>query len=258
MARGAARPAGLARATCAAGLITLAFALAPVAARAQEACACAAPTFPARWSVFVSAGAATLQTSQINTLLSAAGYFAVSNDAVGTGVGAFFSFGPLRIGAEHVRLDGGSESTPAGLSARVEAQYTAFTVGWDLRPRGRLSVAPTLGVARGSYLLTVGDRNGGAIAPAAPPPTFSEIIAAPGRSSTVNGKAWIFEPMLAADLLILRRSAERRGLTLGARVGYRIAPNRPDWRYRDEAVAGGPIDQAKGLVARLTFGVGGR
>jgi hypothetical protein len=254
MTRDAARSARLVRAACVGGLI----ALAPLAARAQDSCDCAAPTLPVRWSIFVSTGAATLQTSQINALLGPAGYFAVSNDAVGTGAGAFSSFGPLRLGVEHVRLDGGSESTPTGLSARIEARYTAFTVGWDLRPRRRLSIAPTLGVGRGSYLLTVGDRNGGATAPVAPPPTFNEILAAPGSSSRINGKAWIFEPMLAADLLILRRSSERLGITLGARVGYRFAPNRPDWQYRGEAVAGGPIDQAKGPVARITFGVGGR
>jgi len=238
--------------------LTLTLTLGARAAVAQGACSCPPATLPPRWSVFVSAGAATLQTEQINTLLGAAGYFALSNDAVGIGGGGYGSFGPLRIGLEHVRLDGGSESTPAGLSARVEAMYTAFTVGWDLRPYRRLSIVPMLGVGRGSYLLTVGDRNGGATAPAAPPPTFAEILDAPGTSSRVNGKAWIFEPMLATELLILRRASDRVGITLGARVGYRFAPNRPDWMYRGEDVAGGPVDQAKGPVARITFGVGGR
>ena len=236
---------------------SLALSLAPHAARAQGACSCPAPTFPARWSVFVSTGGATFETSQINALLGAAGYFAVSNDAIGFGGGGFGSFGPLRIGAEHVRLDGGEESTPTGLSARIEASYTTVTLGWDLRPRGRLSIVPTLGMGRGSYVLTVGDRNGGATAPA-PPPTFSEILDAPGRSSRVAGGHWVFEPMLAGDLLVVRRAAQRRGITIGARAGYRVAPNRPDWEYRGAAVAGGPIDQAKGPILRLTVGVGGR
>lgn len=232
--------------------------LAPRTGIAQRPCACAAPIHPARWSVFASVGAATLETSQINALLGAAGYYALSNDAVGMGGGGFFSFGPLRLGAEHVRMDGGDESTPAGLSARAEAQYTALTVGWDLRPRGRLSVAPTLGVGRGSYELTLGDRNGGTMVPTSPPPTFGEIAASPGRSSRIAGSSWIFEPMLAADLLVLRRASDRRGITLGARAGYRFAPNRPDWEFRGTAVTGGPIDQAKGPVLRLTLGVGGR
>lgn len=245
-------------------IVTIAFTsvaaslLAPAPAAAQEACSCAAPTFPARWSVFVSTGAATFETANINALLGAAGFFAVSDDAIGFGGGGFGSFGPLRIGAEHMRLDGGAESTPGGLSARVEASYTTVTLGWDLRPRGRLSIAPTLGVGRGSYVLTVGDRNGGAPVPASPAPTFDEILDAPGTSSRIAGGHWVFEPMLAADLLVVRGSSQRRGITIGARAGYRVAPNRPDWEYRGTAAAGGPIDQAKGPIVRLTVGVGGR
>lgn len=238
--------------------VLFAISLAPGVAAAQGACSCAAPTFPARWSVFVSTGGATFETSGINALLGTAGYFAVSNDAIGFGGGGFGSFGPLRIGAEHVRLDGGEESGPSGLSARIEASYTTLTLGWDLRPRGRLSLAPTLGVGRGSYVLTVGDRSGGPTTPASPPPTFPEILDAPGRSSRIAGGHWVFEPMLAGEMLVVRSASRRRGITIGARAGYRVAPNRPDWEYRGKAVAGGPIDQAKGPILRLTVGVGGR
>lgn len=238
--------------------VLLALSLAPSAAGAQGACSCPAPTFPARWSVFLSTGGATFETSQINALLGTAGFLAVSNDAIGFGGGGFGSFGPMRIGAEHVRLDGGEESGPTGLSARIEASYTTLTLGWDLRPRGRLSLAPTVGVGRGSYVLTVGDRSGGATTPAAPPPTFTEILDAPGRSSRIAGGHWVFEPMLAGELLVVRSASQRRGITIGARAGYRVAPNRPDWAYRGKAVAGGPIDQAKGPILRLTVGVGGR
>ncbi len=236
----------------------LAAAFVPKAAVAQGTCDCPTPLFPVRWSVFLSTGGATFETSQINALLGSAGYFAVSDDAIGFGGGGYGSFGPLRIGAEHVRLDGGEESTPAGLAARIEASYTIVTLGWDLRPRGRFSVTPTLGVGRGSYVLTVGDRSGGATAPAAPPPTFAEVLGAPGRSSRLAGGHWVLEPMLAAEMLVVRSSSQRRGITIGARAGYRVAPNRPDWEYRGEAVSGGPIDQAKGPIVRLTVGVGGR
>ncbi len=238
--------------------VMLAMAFAPRPAGAQADCSCASTVWPARWSVFVSTGAATFETSQINALLGTAGYFAVSDDAIGFGGGGFGSFGPLRIGAEHVRLDGGEESTPAGLSARIEASYTIVTLGWDLRPRGRMSIAPTLGVGRGSYVLTLGDRNGGPSVPLSPAPTFDEILDAPGTSSRIAGGHWVFEPMLAAELLVVRGSSQRRGITIGARAGYRVAPNRPDWEYRGTAAAGGPIDQAKGPILRLTVGVGGR
>jgi hypothetical protein len=230
---------------------------APSALRAQD-CACGAPVYPARWSVFASTGGGLVHTDGINALLGAASYFAVSNDAIGFGGGAFTSWGPLRLGAEHVRLDAGSESTPAGRSARVEAQYTTLVVGWDLRPRGRLSVAPSLGVGRGSFDLTVGDRAGGATAPTTPAPTFAEVLASPGTESRIRGAHWVYEPLLAAELLVVRQRAQRRGITVGVRAGYRVAPNRPDWTYRGVAVSGGPVDQAAGPIVRLTIGVGGR
>lgn len=228
------------------------------AARAQERCDCTSPFYPARWSVFVSTGGGTFVTSQMNSLLGATGYATVSNDAIAFGGGGFGSFGPLRIGAEHVRLDGGGESTPSGLRSRIEASYTSVTLGWDLRPRSRFSVAPTLGVGRGSFVLTVGDRAGGAPVGTSPAPTFDEVLADPGRSSRIAGGHWVFEPMLAADLLVVRAAAQRLGMTIGARVGYRFAPNRPDWEYRGAAVSGGPVDQSRGPIARITVGVGGR
>jgi len=239
--------------------VVAAFAMlaAPIALRAQD-CTCGAPVYPARWSVFASTGGGLVQTDGINTLLGAASYFAVSDDAIGFGGGAFTSWGPLRLGAEHVRLDAGSESTPGGRSARLEAQYTTLVVGWDLRPRRRLSLAPSLGVGRGSFDLTVGDRAGGAAAPTTPAPTFAEVLASPGTESRIRGAHWVYEPMLAAELLVVRQRAQRRGITVGVRAGYRVAPNRPDWTYRGAAVSGGPVDQAAGPIVRLTIGVGGR
>jgi hypothetical protein len=239
-----------------ASVAVLAVVLAPVS-RAQS-CDCRAPLFPARWSVFVSTGGALLETNAINARLGAQGYAAVSDDAVGVGAGGYGSFGPLRLGLEHVRLDAGEESTAGGLFARVGATYTTLTVGWEVLPRARLSVVPTLGVGRGTYTLTVGDRAGGATTPPAPPPTFDEVLAAPGGSSRIAGGHWIWEPMLAADVLLTRTPERSRGITLGARAGYRIAPNRPDWEYRGERASGGPVDQAKGPILRLTIGVGGR
>lgn len=232
----------------------------PVAAQdaAGERCRCAAPMLPTRWSLFLSTGGALTQTDGLNALLGAANYFAVSDDLISVGGGAFTSWGPLRLGVEHVRMDAGEESTPAGRHARLEARYTVATVGWDFRPRGRLSLAPALGVGRGLVTLGVGDRAGGAAAPTAPAPTFAEVLATPGRTSALRGSHWVFEPMLAAELLVLRRADARRGITVGVRGGYRLAPNRADWTYRGVAVTGTPLDQASGPVLRLTIGVGGR
>ena len=56
--------------------LLLTVSLAANVAAAQRTCSCPAPLYPARWSVFVSTGGATFETSQINALLGGAGYFA--------------------------------------------------------------------------------------------------------------------------------------------------------------------------------------
>lgn len=240
------------RRSCALVVASLA---AAVPVRAQG-CDCAAP--PPRWSVFGSFGAAMLEVGSINAHLTPRAYPALSRDAISFGGGGFISFGELKLGAEHVRLDAGEESGANGRFASLAASYTMATVGWELRSGARLSVAPTVGVGRGSYVVTVGDRAGGP-APGGPPsPTFDEIADAPGSGSRISGASWLVEPSLAADLLVLRGAGQRRGITLGARVGYRIAPNRPEWEYRGERATGGPVDQAKGPIVRFTLGIGGR
>lgn len=240
----------------AARLVACALALTPALARAQR-CDCGPPP-PAGWSVFVSAGAGLVSTSSTNTHLTPFGYPSLSRDAVAFGGGGTFSFGELKLGAEHVRLDAGEESGTSGFAARLRASYTVATIGWELRPTPRVSIAPTLGVGRGSYVVELADRNGGAGPPTSPAPTFDEVAASPGAASTVKGGHWVFEPQLAGEMLVLRRPSDRFGITIGARIGYRIAPNRPDWEYRGERATGGPTDQAKGPIARLTIGIGGR
>lgn len=238
------------RRICAVAAATL---LATAPARAQG---CAVP--PPRWSVFGSFGAALLETSSINAHLTPRAYPALSRDAISFGIGAHVSFGELKLGAEHVRLDAGEESGANGRFASLAASYTMATIGWELRPGARVSLAPTVGVGRGSYVVTVGDRAGGPAPAGSPSPTFDEIADAPGSESRISGGHWLVEPSLAAELLVLRGEGHRRGITLGARVGYRIAPNRPAWEYRRERAAGGPVDQGNGPIVRFTVGVGGR
>lgn len=210
----------------------------------------------AGWSVYATTGAAALKTGDMNQRLTAAGYFSLSEDAVVFGGGGYGTFGDLKLGAEHIRMDGGEEGNPNGREAKIEAYYTTVTLGYEMRPASRVSLTPTLGIGRGSYVVKVGDRNGGTV-PADRDPTFDELLATPGRLSTISGGHWLYEPALASDILIVRQKGQKIGLVLGVRAGYRIAPNRADWHLGDRKVVGGPIDQAKGPIFRLTLGIGG-
>lgn len=248
--------------TRASPLLLLVLTLLPAGARAQAAgtrsqsCACATPA-PARWSVFGSAGASLLQVTSVNGHLGPAGYATVSGDAISFGLGGHFSFGELRLGAEYLGLDAGEESTPAGQRARLEARYVLATAGWELRPLARLSVMPTLGIGRGALAVTLADPGTTAL-PADPAPSFDDVVASPGAGSRLTGAQWVFEPMLALELLVLRNREDRVGITIGARAGYRMAFNRPEWEYRGARASGGPVDQLEGATLRVTIGIGGR
>lgn len=210
----------------------------------------------AGWAVYATTGAAALKTADMNVRLAAAGYYALSEDAVAFGGGGYGTFGDLKLGAEHIRMDGGEEGNPSGREAKIEAYYTTVTLGYELRPASRVSLTPKLGIGRGSYVVKVGDRNGGSV-PTNRDPTFDEILATPGRLSTITGGHWLYEPALSSDILIVRHAGQKLGLILGVHAGYRIAPNRADWHLGGRKVVGGPIDQAKGPIFRLNIGIGG-
>jgi hypothetical protein len=198
-----------------------------------------------------------LQVLSINAHLGPAGYPALSRDAVGFGIGAVVAFGDLRLGTEFLGLDAGEESDATGQRARLEARYALATIGWELRPSARLGIMPALGVGRGALAVTLADPATTRLA-ASPAPTFDEVVASPGAGSRLAGSQWVFEPMLATELLVLRGADARWGITVGARAGYRIGFNRPDWEYRGARASGGPVDQLEGPSLRVTIGIGGR
>ncbi len=223
---------------------------------AAQSCDCPA-TPPPLWSVFGSAGASFVQVSSINAHLTPLGYSTLSRDATAFGVGGQMSFGELVLGAEYLSLDAGEESNTAGQAARLTARYVLVSIGREYRLHPRLRVAPALGIGRGTYAVTVSDPS--TTAPAVtPPPTFDEVLAAPGNSSRLSGSQWVFEPMLGGEVLVLRSPRDRRGIVIGAKLGYRLAFNRPDWEYRGRRASGGPVDQLDGPILRVTLGAGGR
>lgn len=235
-------------------LATLAALMAGSSTMSAQACDCPA-TPPPLWSAFVSAGASFLQVSSINAHLTPLGYSTLSRDATSFGVGGQFAFGELVLGAEYLSLDAGEESNPAGQAARLTARYFLLSIGREYRLHPRLRVAPALGIGRGTYAVTVSDPS--TTAPTGTP-TFDEVLAAPGDRSRLAGAQWVFEPMLGGELLVLRSPSDRRGIVIGAKLGYRLAFNRPDWEYRGRRASGGPVDQLDGPIVRITLGVGGR
>ena len=223
-----------------------------------QVCTCSPEMFPAKWAAYASTGLGVLEVSSTNNHLAGAGLPSVSDGAMGFGLGGYYVVGPLRLGAEHVWLDAGRESTPGGLSSRLASSHTLVSIGYTLLTYRRVSVVPMFGMGRAHQVLVVGDRAGGPTPPANPAPTFDDVLNSPGRSSRLSGAQWIWEPMISADAAVLTKPGSSWGITLGIRAGYRVGPNRPTWQYKGREAFGGPVDQANGPVLQFIAGYGHR
>ena len=215
-------------------------------------------TFP-YVSVFFATGGSLTSTKDLNGRLDTASFFAVSNDAISYGGGVRGRWGRMIFGGEFSAVDFGEEGDPVrGKTSALKSRYYLAQVGYATWAGRHLNIYPMLGVGAGTMSLTLSDRNGGGAPPAGVDPTFTEIVLHPNTSSTVVASYLLFEPAIGADWLVLRSVSDRVGLTIGARLGKSMAPNRAAWKLNGAKVVGGPDVGPDGMFLRLTFGVGWR
>lgn len=215
-------------------------------------------TFP-YFSVFFSTGASVMSTGDINLRMDAARYFKVSNDGISYGGGMRGRWGRAILGGEYANTDFGEEGDPvSGRTSALTNYYYLAQFGYAWWAGRHLNLYPMLGVGVGAAKLTVQDRNGGGAPPAGKDPTFDEILLHPNFESAPIANYLLFEPAIGADWLVLRSVGDRLGLTFGARLGKRIAPNRAAWKLDGHKVIGGPDAGPDGPFLRLTLGVGWR
>lgn len=215
-------------------------------------------TFPFA-SVFLATGSNLTSTDGINEYIGKGGYFAVSNDAISYGGGVRSSWGRLVLGGELAYADYGEEGNPDnGRNVGLTSRYYMAQAGYSWYAGRHLNVYPMIGVGAGSVTLTLSDRNGGGVPAAGTQVTFPEVVLHPNSSSDLTGTYLLFEPAIGADWLVLRSVADRFGVSVGARVGKRIAPNRATWKLDGTKVVGGPDAGPDGTFLRLTIGIGWR
>jgi hypothetical protein len=222
---------------------------------------------PAPFSnAYLSAGTLLVDVSKLNPHferidLPAAGrpgFFTLSNDSYAVGLGAYGTvMRRFVLGGEWNVADLGEESSPQGKTNHLSTNYWMGTLGFAAFTTWRLNVIPQLGAGSGKATLTLKSRDGGPTVSDTQDPTIDEIIASPGRKSTVTGSYIIVQPGIAVDLLVLRESESTVGLTLGVRLATAISPNRTTWRYQGRPVFGAPDLGPSGGVLRIVAGVGG-
>jgi opacity protein-like surface antigen len=215
-----------------------------------------------------SAGTLLFDVSKLNTrfdrpdlkLLTpprTTGFDAISNDAVGYGIGGYGPIGKLLIGGEYQYGDVGEESSPNGKTNRLETTYLMATVGYAVYNGWKFTVYPFLGVGGGQLTLSLKSRDGGPTVSSTTNPTFDEVVLSPGQSSVMKGSYILVQPGIGFDYLLLRSAKDHLGITLGLRFSTAISPNRTTWTYQGREVFGGPDAGPVGTSIRLVFGVGG-
>jgi hypothetical protein len=215
-------------------------------------------TFPYS-SLFVATGGTLVVVDEVNGRLGKHGYFAVSNDAIAFGGGLRMGYGRAIYGLEYTAADHGEEGNPVnGRTAQVTHKTALLQAGYAFYAGRHLNAFAMLGAGVNHVTLLVGDRSGTRALPAGVQPTFEEVLQAPGPSASLRGFNLTFEPAVGMDWLVLRSVADRVGLTLGARVGIRSAPNRTTWQLDGEKVVGGPWLKPTGKYFRVTAGIGWR
>jgi len=215
-------------------------------------------TFPYA-SIFFATGGNLTSTDGINEYIRKGDYYTVSNDAISYGGGVRGNWGRLVLGGEFATVDYGEEGNPNnGRNIALKSKYYLAQAGYAWYAGRHLNVYPLLGVGVGSVDLTLSDRNGGGAPAAGKQVTFPEVVLHPNGSSDLVANYLLFEPAIGADWLVLRSVADRFGVTIGARLGKRIAPNRATWKLDGTKVVGGPDAGPDGPFFRLTIGIGWR
>jgi len=186
------------------------------------------------------------------------GFYTISNDGYSLGFGGYGPvFQRLLAGGEWHTAQLGEEASPSGKTNALSTSYVMGTLGFAIWTSWRVNVAGFAGIGPGKVKLTLTSRDGGPTVSPSIDPTFDEIILSSGARSVIEGSYLMVQPGVAIDVLMLRQTADRVGLTLGARFASLISPNRTTWTYEGRTVFGGPDAGPTGGSVRVLVGIGG-
>jgi hypothetical protein len=218
----------------------------PLGAAAQ-APAAERPTTSGRG--FFMAGYQRLGLRGLNRDLGNAGYPALERHYLTLGGAGLGTRGRFLIGGEGHALLGGNETTAGGaLQLSTSGGFGLFRVGYLAVSSATFDLYPLLGIGGGGMGLKIIERDA---------PTFDEVLADPGRSSSLDTGMFLLDVSLAANYRIDMREGDDGpgGFLLGVHVGYTFAPGDTSWKLDGiNSVAGGPTLQIEGPYVRVSIG----
>jgi len=196
-------------------------------------------------------GVHTLDLAPLNDRLAAQGIPTFSNRFVTLGFGGHAERGRLLIGGEGHGLLEQSE-TAGAFQRKLSGGYGFFDLGYLLTRAPTVRVYTLLGVGAGGMNLEATERS---------LPSFDDVLAEPRRGSDLAIGALLLQFGAGAEYIArLSPDAERvRGLALGVRAGYVLAPWKSEWNIGGSEVPGGPSLGLDGFYLRFSLGgAGGR
>lgn len=207
-------------------------------------------------AIYLSAGTATIATSQLDDRLAARGHPTFGRGAASVGVGAYLILeGGVMLGGEWNGLIVG-ERERAGREVGLGGGYGTLGVGYVFTPSPRLRVYPRLGLGGGGMGLWF-EREGA-------PVGFDEVLANPDEHGTLadsTRETVLSHSSFAVDIgggAEFLPGGWARGLQVGIRAGYLAAPSSDRWWLREREVTGGPRASVAGPYLRVTLGGGPR
>lgn len=195
-----------------------------------------------------------LDLSEFNAALTANGLPAADDGFLTLGGAALGGPGRWMFGGEGQALVGKSKTTTSGLyQVSMNGGYGMFRIAYNLLDNPSADLYPWIGIGGGGMQLNIRRRSA---------PTFNDVLATPGRSSTMTQAGFMLGASLTANYRIslpVKEADRTGGLLLGATAGYVINPARSGWKLDNiNTVAGGPDAKLEGWYARFSLGGWGR
>ncbi|RMF62494.1 MAG: hypothetical protein D6743_12075 [Calditrichaeota bacterium] len=202
-------------------------------------------------SGYFMVGGHQLRLSALNAALSRHGYPTFSQGFVSLGGGGYGFFNRLMVGGEgHGLLSPDGSRRRGDFKTSLTAGYGFFDLGYLIVADGPMRVYPVFGFGGGGLSLKIRPTES---------LTFDDVLSDPRRGATLSTGGLLLNLGFGAEYAFYtgEDGAYRRGLVVGLRVGYVLAPVKGDWSLEGLDVGGGPDLGITGPYVRLLFG-GGR
>lgn len=227
-------------------LAALAMALGAATASAQ------APGLRPDAQGYLLAGGMRVDLDGLNGALAGRAFDEVASDMATMGGGGHITLGRWVLGGEGFGLlPREADNAARTWRARVTGGGGVLNVGYLVVRSGGTSLYPLAGIGVGAVALQMVERSN---------PTFEDVIANPGRESTMTQVVMLLQPALALDHFITVRNVEgvNAGVLLGIRAGYTFTPATSDFYLDQTRLPGGPDQGLQGPFVRVVIGGGTR